>query len=150
MIEELKMWKFDENYREMEVIVGDSDHEVSEVTGREWERQGEQDPDEDLSDLTDKYLSESMVAEENDDGNQDEEVSLESEGTESGQESRTFDPEDSEVHSEEYGESNGCDGQSREVFCEQLEDVMMGLEMKNESANANPDVEESQGVAQTE
>jgi hypothetical protein len=66
MIEELKMWKFDENYSKEEVIVGNGDDGVSEVTGREWERQGEQDPDEELSDLTEKYSPESMMAEEND------------------------------------------------------------------------------------
>jgi hypothetical protein len=132
------------------MIVGDGDDEVSEMTGREWERQGEQDPDEELSGLPEEYLLESMMAEENDGGNQDEETLLGNEGSESGEQPSTFDPEDSEVHSEEYGESNGRDGQSRDVFCEQLEDVMMGLETKNENANANPAVEESQGVAQTE
>jgi hypothetical protein len=100
------------------------------MIGREWERQGEKDPEEEFSNLTEKYSSESMMAEENDDGNQDEEALLENEGTESGEESRTFDPEDSEVHSEEHGESkgcNGCDGgEDNNVFCEQLEDVMMG------------------------
>jgi hypothetical protein len=78
---------------------------------------------------------------------ENEEASLGNEEPESGEESSIFDSEDSEVHNEEYGESNRCDGQSGEVFCEQLEDVMMGLETKNESVNANPDIEESKGVA---
>jgi hypothetical protein len=106
MIEELKMWKFDKNYSEEEVIVGYGDDEVSEMTGCEWERQGEQDPDEELSDLNGKYLLESMMAEEN------EVALLGKEESGSGEEPSTFDPEDSEVHSEEYGESNGHDSQS--------------------------------------
>jgi hypothetical protein len=152
MIEELRTWKFDPNYGEEEVILGDGDGEMSEVTGREWERQGEKDPDEELSDLIEEYSLESMMAEENDDGNQDEEASLENDGTESGEESSTFDSE--EAHSEEHGESKGRDGrdggEDNNVFCERLEDVMMGLEMKNANANANLDVDESQGVAKIE
>jgi hypothetical protein len=72
----LRNWKFDPNYGEEEVILGDGDDEMSEVTGREWERQGEKDPDEELSDLIEKYL-ELMMAEENDDGDQDEEKMME-------------------------------------------------------------------------
>jgi hypothetical protein len=153
MIEELRMWKFDPNYSKEEVIVGDGDDEVSEVSGQEWERQGEKDPDEELSDLIEEYSSESMMADENDDGNQDEEALLGNERPESGEEPSTFEPEYSEAHSEEHGESKGHDGRGRdggednEVFGEQLEDVMMGLEMKNANANANLDIDESQGVA---
>jgi hypothetical protein len=51
-----------------EMIVGGGDDEVPEMAGCKWERQGEQDPDKELSDLTEKYLLESMMAEENDDG----------------------------------------------------------------------------------
>jgi hypothetical protein len=125
MIEELRMCKFDPDYSEEEVILGDGDDEVSEP-GREWERQGEKDPDEELSDLIEEYSSESMMAEENE-GDQDEEASLEYEEPESGEELSIFDLEYSEAQSEGHGESKGCDGRGGgedKVFCERLEDVM--------------------------
>jgi hypothetical protein len=60
------------------------------------------DPDEELSDLIEKY-PESMMAGEKDDGNKDEEALLGNEGPESGEEPSTFDPEYGEAHSEEQG-----------------------------------------------